>query len=145
MPRARVPRAGATSTRRSWRELEAAIEQLVAPELAQQLSTLTRGALIAFERALERRLYDIDRADIHAHVGGSDDGFLYARWLIVAMGKRYYDAVRKRPSKASSDAEAESICYLTHRVFEERFDAEIPPSQISRESCSNSEGWPDGG
>jgi len=44
---------------------------------------LSADELISLDRVLERKLYDIDRADIHAVTGGSDDGFLYARGFVV--------------------------------------------------------------
>ena len=50
---------------------------------------------------LERKLYDIDRADIHERTDGSDDGFLYCRGFIVGMGQRYYEAVRTNPDVAA--------------------------------------------
>jgi hypothetical protein len=43
--------------------------------------------LATFDRILERQLYEIDRADIHAATGGSDDGFLYSRGFVVALGQ----------------------------------------------------------
>src|SRR5688500_561787 len=69
--------------------------QELVPALRAALERLPQDALLAFDRILERKLYDIDRADVHAHTDGSDDGFLYARGFIVAAGKAYYDAVAK--------------------------------------------------
>jgi hypothetical protein len=96
---------------------------------------------LAFDRILERKLYDLDRAEIHEHTDGSDDGFLYARGFIVAAGKDYYDAVLAKPSTARMDLECEEMCYLSWELYEENFGV-LPPSEISRESCSNTAGWP---
>jgi hypothetical protein len=40
---------------------------------------LLADALTSLDRVLERKLWEIDRVDIHAVTGGSDDGFLYSR------------------------------------------------------------------
>jgi hypothetical protein len=100
--------------------------------------------LVAMDRVLERKLYDIDRADIQAVTDGSDDGFLYARGFIVALGKVFYEAVLANPAIAICDAELEAMCYLPAQVHSERFgDYPKTGSGISRESCSNREGWAD--
>jgi hypothetical protein len=49
--------------------------------LTDQCRELPGGELTSLDRVLERKLYDIDRADIQAVTDGSDDGFLYARGL----------------------------------------------------------------
>ncbi|MEO6775017.1 MAG: DUF4240 domain-containing protein [Kofleriaceae bacterium] len=100
--------------------------------------------LVAMDRVLERKLYDVDRADVQAVTDGSDDGFLYARGYIVALGKGFYDAVVAKPEIAICDAECEQMCYLPARVHDERFGVYPDTgSTISRESCSNTAGWPD--
>jgi len=103
-----------------------------------------KDELVAMDRVLERKLYEIDRADIQAVTDGSDDGFLYARGFIVALGKAFYDAVRANPAMALCDAECESMCYLPAHIHEERFgDFPDTGSGISRETASNGEGWAD--
>src|SRR6266481_5540696 len=86
----------------SAEEAEGLLESLdaVIPELRNQLNQLSAADLLAFDRILERKLYDIDRAEIQEYTDGSDDGFLYARGFIVAAGKGYYDAVNAKPSIA---------------------------------------------
>lgn len=103
--------------------------------------------VVAMDRVLERKLYDIDRQDIQEVTDGSDDGFLYARGFIVAMGKAFYDAVLANPEVAICDAECEEMCYLPAHSHEERFGAwPETGSGISRETCSNQAGWDgDGG
>ena len=95
-----------------------------------------------FDRILERKLYDIDRAEIQEHTDGSDDGFLYCRGFIVAAGAGYYDAVNADPSVAIMDLECEEMCFLSWHLYREKF-GEMPDSGISRESGSNKAGWPD--
>ncbi len=59
-------------------ELMQALDDVI-PALQANLDQLSAEELLAFDRVLERKLYDIDRADVHEHTDGSDDGFLYAR------------------------------------------------------------------
>jgi hypothetical protein len=105
----------------------------VVPALQAALAQLPKDELLQFDRLLERKLYDIDRADIQEHTDGSDDGFLYARAFIVAAGQPYYEAVAKDPSRAMMELECEDLCYLPVRVYSEKF-GEMPDSGISRET-----------
>lgn len=110
--------------------------------LEKALTGLSRDELIAFDRILERKLHDLDRREVQEHTNGSDDAFLYARGFIVGMGRPYYEAVDKDPSKALTDMEEERICYLPQEVFEEKFTESMPESGISRASGRNKAGWP---
>ncbi len=102
-----------------------------------------QSELVAMDRVLERALYAIDRSDIQAVTDGSDDGFLYARGFIVAMGKAFYSAVLLDPAMAICDAECETMCYLPAHIHSDRFGGSFPEtgSQISRESGNNGDGW----
>ena len=113
----------------------------VIPRLRAQLALLSARDLLAFDHILERKLYDLDRAEIQEYTYGSEDGFLYARGFIVAVGKEYYNAVLTKPAIALADFECEEMCYLSRHLYEENFGA-LPISEISRESCSNKAGWP---
>jgi Protein of unknown function (DUF4240) len=110
--------------------------------LTDHCRELPGGELTSLDRVLERKLYDIDRADIQAVTDGSDDGFLYARGFIVAMGRDFHDAVASDPEAAVLDAECEEMCYFFAALYRERF-GKYPEtgSGISRESCSNTTGW----
>jgi hypothetical protein len=112
--------------------------------LEKQLADLPAEELLAFDRILERKLDEIDRADIHERTDGSDDGFLYCRGFIVALGRRYYEAVRDNPDLAVTDAECEQMCYVSWHIYQDRF-GEMPPSGISRETGFNVAGWPGDG
>jgi hypothetical protein len=73
--------------------------------LADQCRELPGGELTSLDRVLERKLYDIGRSDIQAVTGGPDDGFLYARGFIVAMGRDSCHAVagdRRWPCRTPS-------------------------------------------
>jgi Protein of unknown function (DUF4240) len=126
-------------------ELEASddlyrVQKQMLANLTDALNRLDATDLLAFDRILERRLYDLDREDIHAYTDGSDDGFLYCRGFIVSIGKAYYDLVSSEPSHALIDLELEEICYLPYGLYEERFGP-VPTSGISRETGSKRDGW----
>ncbi|MCE9580836.1 MAG: DUF4240 domain-containing protein [Deltaproteobacteria bacterium] len=135
------PGVAAKVTAATAEAVSKALSAKVVPALEQALGTLTRAELVAFDRVLEKKLYDLDRADIQAETDGSDDGFLYARGYIVGTGQAYYRAVIADPTTAFTDLEEERITYLPHDVFKERFGAGIPRSRISRETGSNRAGW----
>ncbi|MEU8001089.1 DUF4240 domain-containing protein [Catellatospora sp. NPDC049111] len=98
--------------------------------------------LTDLDRVLERKLYDIDRADIQAVTDGSDDGFLYARGFIVALGQDYYTAVVGNPRLAILDCDCESMCYFFAHLHHAKYGGyPDTASGISRESCSNPAGW----
>jgi Protein of unknown function (DUF4240)/Immunity protein 26 len=115
-------------------------QSLFLKKLRKALSKYTKEQLLAFDRTLERKLYDIDRQDIQEHTDGSDDGFLYARGFIVSMGREYYELVSADPSKAFPDLEFEEFCYFSKNLYEEKYGS-MPASTISRESTSNKAGW----
>jgi hypothetical protein len=103
---------------------------------------MSSGELTDLDRVVERKLHDIDRADIHAVTDGSDDGFLYARGLIVGLGRDYYAAVAADPRMAVLDGEMETMCYFFAHLHDELFGAwPTTGSGISRESFSNPAGW----
>ncbi|HTR56473.1 MAG TPA: DUF4240 domain-containing protein [Kofleriaceae bacterium] len=110
--------------------------------LRTAFAALPQDQLVAMDRVLERKLYEIDRQDLQDVTDGSDDGFLYCRGYIVALGQAFYEAVVADPEIAICDAECEEMCYLPAHVHEERFGA-LPKHDagISRETGSNKAGW----
>ncbi|MDR7327135.1 MULTISPECIES: DUF4240 domain-containing protein [Catenuloplanes] len=111
--------------------------------LREATAELTGPELVALDRVVERKLYELDRADVHEVTDGSDDGFLYARGFIVAIGRDYYETVAADPAFAVPDASFERMCYFFAARFQDRFDAwPDTDSGISRETCSNRAGWP---
>jgi hypothetical protein len=124
-------------------ELEQLLAYLnrVVPALTALLDKLPAEELLSFDRILERKLYDIDRAEVQEQTDGSDDGFLYARGFIVIAGKTYYDAVNAVPTNAYMDMECEEMCYISWHLHKKKFGKPLP-SGISRESCQNKNGWP---
>ena len=108
--------------------------------LGQALEQLGQADLLAFDRILERKLYELDREEIHRHTDGSDDGFLYCRGFIVGLGQEFYELVSADPARALLDMELEQICYISDYLYRAKF-GQPPPSEISRESFSNAAGW----
>lgn len=122
--------------------LEEAFEDFVLSALTARLENLSREKLLAFDRIAEHKLYKMDRKEIHNYTDGSDDGFLYCRGFILAMGQKYYEAVDADPSKAIFDLESESMTYIAFHMLHDKFEDYIwTNSGISRESCSNHSGW----
>jgi hypothetical protein len=122
-------------------ELVETVEEFI-PALRVQLEQLSAEELLGFDRILERKLYDIDRAEIQERTDGSNDGFLYCRGFIVAAGQAYYNAVNTDPDIAMMDLECEEMCYISLHLYEGKF-GRMPASGISRESCQNRAAWPD--
>lgn len=122
--------------------VESSLEEFL-ENLAAATGNLSSAELTDLDRVLERKLHDIDRADVHAVTDGSDDGFLYARGLIVALGRAFSTAVAADPRMAVPDGECEEMCYLFDRLHRERYGTHTETgSGITRESCSNPSGWP---
>ena len=89
------------------------------------------GELVAPDRVVERKLWEIDRAGVHAVIGGSDDGFLCARGFTVAMGREFHNCVAGDPRMGAPWAECEGMCYFFAHLHHERFGAFPVPGQVS--------------
>jgi hypothetical protein len=121
--------------------LDAWLDQFL-EQLTAACAGLSARELTDLDRVCERKLYDVDREDIHEETDGSDDGFLYARGYIVALGRAYYEAVSADPGLAVMDAECEAMCYFFTHLHEKNFGGwPETGSGISRESFNNRAGW----
>jgi hypothetical protein len=150
---ARIPTAAEEA--RFWSRIGSAWEGVAGRDLDAFLANLEALSadlpaeeLTDLDRVMERKLYDLDRADVHAVIDGSSDKFLYRRGYIVALGRDYYEAANANPENAALDAEddgsCEEMCYFFAHLRERRFgDWPDTGSGISRESGSNEAGWPD--
>jgi hypothetical protein len=125
----------------SARTVEGSTEQFL-EHLRRLCAELSGAELTDLDRVVERKLYHLDRQEIHEYTDGSDDGFLYCRGFVVAAGREFYDAVDANPAMAVMDAECEEMCYFFAHLHDERF-GRYPHtgSGISRESGSNRAGW----
>lgn len=107
-----------------------------------ELGKLAKEEFSSYIHILEEKLYQIDRKEIHEYTDGSDDGFLYCRCFILALGKEYYNMIDKEPSKAKYDLEAEGFGFEAYISYEDKFKEEFERySTHSIESCSNPKGW----
>ncbi|MFK3980859.1 DUF4240 domain-containing protein [Micromonospora sp. NPDC050397] len=123
--------------------IERAFDEML-ENLARDCHHLSDVELVDLDRVVERKLHDIDRADVHAVTDGSDDGFLYARGFIVGMGHDFYHSVLRDPRMAIEDAEGGMLCYFFARLHSDRHNEGTYPatgSGISREG-GNLAGWP---
>lgn len=142
---AKRDKAVAADNKEAMLKLADDIEDTILDNYQDQLYDLDKDELVAFIHMLEERLYQIDRADIQAATDGSDDGFLYCRCFIVAMGKSYYELVDRDASKAAMDAEAEGFGFTAYSVYDDRFDEQFKRNSKHRiESGSNQAGWDNG-
>ncbi len=118
------------------------IEDTILDDYQDSLYELERDELTAFIQHLEERLYNIDREAIMDAAGSSEEGFVYARCYIVAMGRRYYGLVEGDPSKAVPDAEAEGFGFTAYSIYADRFDEEFKRnSKHSIAARSNKAAW----
>lgn len=123
-------------------ELHDALGEFI-PALEAALNDLAQKDLLAFDRILERKLYDLDRAEVQEYTDGSDDGFMYRRGFIVAAGREYFDKVNAKPSAVTEekmDLECEEMCYISRHLYEDQY-GDMPDSGIARETGSNKAGW----
>ncbi|MER6503067.1 DUF4240 domain-containing protein [Streptomyces sp. NPDC001455] len=118
------------------------------------LQGLPPQEIVAFEDLLAAKLYALDTRE-HArwcYRGEADpdngddyisaDDFLYARCVVVANGREFYEGVLADPSRFPTGMEFESLLYLACNAYEARTGA--PHDQltsVSWESFSNTAGW----
>lgn len=123
--------------------VDVALDKRVIRRIRRALEALPQEALIAFDRVLERKLYDIDRYEILCYTD-DDENFLGARGHIVGLGKTFYDAVNEDPEIALCGFHCKAMTNLPQKVYTKRF-GKYPGtgSNISRKSESNKAGWAD--
>ena len=105
-----------------------------------------------FEERLSYLLYQLD-TKAHASNSGelicdpesgdvSADGFLYARCVVVANGREFYEAVLKDPTSMPKDVEFESLLGLARDAYESKTGRDLDYSPgCSYETFSNEAGW----
>lgn len=123
-------------------ELVTATDGKVLENYITRLGACDKDTLTKFIHILEEKLFKIDRKEIHEYTDGSDDGFLYFRCFIVAMGEQYYKMIDENPSKASIELDAEIFGFSAYDIYEDKFGEEFKRNSIHCiESCSNEKGW----
>ena len=82
--------------------------------------------------------------ELPADPGLSVDEFLYARCVVVANGRQFFDAVLAEPKQMPKDMEFESLLYVARTALKKktgRDDAEPDEPAVSYETFSNRAGW----
>ena len=118
------------------------------------VALLPDSEIAGFQQTLARKLYDIDgrawaRESGEIWWGDPDrlsvDGFLYARCLVVANGREFYDAVKADPTTMPKDADFEAILMLAADAYDRKTGLvwdELDDTDVSYETFSNESGWP---
>eukprot|EP00697_Spironema_sp_BW2_P006878 gnl/Spiro4/21051_TR10271_c1_g1_i1.p1 gnl/Spiro4/21051_TR10271_c1_g1~~gnl/Spiro4/21051_TR10271_c1_g1_i1.p1 ORF type:complete len:182 (-),score=34.72 gnl/Spiro4/21051_TR10271_c1_g1_i1:54-599(-) len=124
-----------------------ALNNSVLPSLRKRLHTLSPAEVAQFDVILVEKLYTLDRREIQNHTDGCDEGFLYRRGFIVALGAAYFRLINERPSRALIGLECEDLCYLPLHVYRNLVGRSLPTplgsaGVLSRTSGSNTAGWP---
>jgi hypothetical protein len=123
--------------------------------LAPAIKALASKSKIAIRQFAERFAFVLYQLDTKAHASDmgkysydpnsdyvSADGFLYARCVVVANGREFYEAVLKDPSKMPKDMEFESLLRLASASHELKTGQELEYSTgCSFETFSNTDGW----
>lgn len=106
-------------------ELSNAMEVQLLPHFKKVLSKMDKATLTNFILFQEKKLYQLDRQEVHQYTDGSDDGFLNSRCFILGMGEAYYNMIDKNPKKATMDLEAAGFGLAAYQVYEEKFGEEF--------------------
>ncbi|WEH12508.1 DUF4240 domain-containing protein [Streptomyces sp. VNUA24] len=129
-------------------------DKAVLAPASHALQRLAPEEIVAFEDLLASKLFALDTRE-HArwcYRGEADpdngdhyisaDDFLYARCVVVANGREFYEEVLTDPSRFPTGMEFESLLYLAGNAYEALTGAQHnQPTSMSWESFSNSDGW----
>ena len=118
------------------------------------LALLPDVQIADFQEVLARKLYALDgrawaRESGDVWWGDPDrlsvDGFLYARCLVVANGREFYDAVVADPTLMPKEGDFEAILMLAADAYDRKTGLEwdeIEDTEVSYETFANEAGWP---
>jgi hypothetical protein len=119
------------------------------------LALLPDSQIAGFQQMLARKLYALDgrawarESGEQIWFGDPDrvavDGFLYARCLVVANGREFYQAVLADPTTMPKDSDFEAILMLAADAYDRKTGLvweELDDTDVSYETFSNEAGWP---
>ena len=119
------------------------------------LALLPDSQIQGFQQMLARKLYALDgrawarESGPEMWFGDPDrvavDGFLYARGLVVANGREFYESVLADPTTFPKDADFEAILMLAADAYDRKTGLvweELDDTDVSYETFSNTGGWP---
>lgn len=126
-------------------------EGVVEPVVAA-LAAMPVEEIHAFQEILAQKLYALDGRRWAREAGPriwwgepdslSVDSFLYARCVVVANGRGFYELVLANPEKMPRDMEFESLLYIAQRAEERSVGQTVGiDTDVSFETFSNSSGW----
>lgn len=120
----------------------------------EALAALDEQAIFKFYDLLAEKLHALDtREHCRACYKGeldpdngddyiSADGFLYARCVVVANGRDFYNAVLADPTQFPQELEFESLLSLTDMAYEQKTGETMDHSPtVDFESFQNQAGW----
>jgi hypothetical protein len=133
-----------------WR-FEGNDSKVIAPAI-QELADMSSVAICEFAETLAFKLYKLDTKKHALNAGPyvynenddyvSADGFLYARCVVVANDKQYYDEVLKDPTRMPKDLEFEALLSIAPKAYELKTGEDFEyTTGCSFETFSNVEGW----
>lgn len=128
---------------------EAEDERVIAPVVAalqqQPLAVIYRFADILSEKLWQldtRRHAQVFLADPQEEGYLSVDDFLYARCVVVANGKSFYEDVLTTPSKMPTDLTSESLLNIPLLAYQQKIGKrQMAPPAFNYETYSNKAGW----
>ena len=119
------------------------------------LALLPDSQIADFQQILARKLHALD-GRAWARESGSEiwlgepdrvavDAFLYARALVVANGREFYEAVKADPTTMPKDSDFEAILMLAADAYDRKTGLEweeLDDTEVSYETFANEAGWP---
>jgi len=119
------------------------------------LALMPDSQIAAFQQILARKLHALDgrawarESGPEIWLGEPDrvavDGFLYARALVVANGREFYEAVRADPTTMPKDSDFEALLMLAADAYDRKTGLEweeLDDTEVSYETFANEAGWP---
>ncbi len=126
----------------------------VVEPVVKALSAMPETEIAAFHKLLTRKLHALDgrawarESGSHVWWGEPDklsvDGFLYARCVVVANGREFFETVRRDPKQMPKDMEFEALISIAPKAYERKTGREGAgelDTEMSFETFSNRAGW----
>jgi hypothetical protein len=127
-------------------------DDLVVAPVVAALAEESPDQIQGFHEALARKLHALDGREWARHSGPgiwwgeprslSEDGFLYARCVVVANGRAFFERVLGEPGAMPKDMEFEALLYVASQAMERKTGrAGQLDAEVSYETFANATGW----
>ena len=127
----------------------------VAAPVVKALAAMPDDEIVGFQNFLTEKLYALDGHAWARESGDwiwwgeprslSTDAFLYARCVVVANGREFYESVLADPKEIPKNLEFEALLYVAMKAYELKTgshgDAVRGHAAVSYETFSNNAGW----